>query len=140
MLKITNGCDLNSAIILPLWAFIKISWEGLCMIGQDQNDHLDMILLSVQKDHGASFRNWLLLMPKVVIRSTWSKMTICNLARFLNFLFGFLWFSELSNELGNVFKHCLPCYHGKVPFPLLNNLNAYGAYACILFNFDFYFS
>ena len=72
LLKITKWGDLYSDITLPLWAFIKIRWEGLCMIGQDQNDHLDMVLQTVQENHDARFRNWLLLMPKVVIRSTWS--------------------------------------------------------------------
>ena len=114
LLKFTSGGNLISDIRLPLWAFIKIIWESLCMIGQDQNDHLDMVLQSIQKYHGARFRNLLLLMLKVGIRLTWSNLTICNIWLSFYFLFGFLWFSELSNELGNVFKHSIPCYHGKV--------------------------
>ena len=35
------------------------------------------------------------------------------------FLFGFLLFSELSNELGNVFQHSIPCYHGKGDISLI---------------------
>ena len=58
LLKFTKWYDLNSDITLPLWAFIKIRWEGLCMIGQDHNDHLDMVLQGVQKDHGARFEKW----------------------------------------------------------------------------------
>ena len=36
------------------------------------------------------------------------------------FLFGFLLFSELSNEFGNVLQHSIPWYYGKVTFPSFN--------------------
>ena len=78
LLKITKWCDLNSDIRLPLYSFIKITRTCSCRICQYQNDHLDMVLHIMQENHDARFRNWLLLMPKVVIRSTWSNLTICN--------------------------------------------------------------
>ena len=90
LLKILKWSDLHFDITLPLWTFIKIRWEGLCMIGQDHTDYLDMVLQHMQENHDARLRDWLLLMPKVVIRLKWSNLTICNL---LSFEFFSFWFS-----------------------------------------------
>ena len=40
--------------------------------------HLDMVLLNVQENHDARFRDLLLMMLKVGIILILSKMTICN--------------------------------------------------------------
>ena len=48
------------------------------MIGQDKNDHLDMVLQSMQENHGSRFRKELLLMPKVGIMIIIPEMTICT--------------------------------------------------------------
>ena len=64
------------------------------MIGQDQNDHFDMVLQSMQKDLGAWFRKILAMMPKVGIMMKWSKMTICKIWLSLYFSFWFSLFSE----------------------------------------------
>ena len=57
LLKITCGLDLISVNTFPLCIFIISTWEGSCMIGQYQNDHFDMVLQTMQEDHGARFRN-----------------------------------------------------------------------------------
>ena len=59
-------------------------------------------------------------MFKVGITATWSKLTICKMAKFLISVFGFLWFSGLLNESRNVLKHFTPYYHGNVTFPSFN--------------------
>ena len=81
------GVDLNSDKRLPLWTFIPSIWKSLCMIGQHQNDHFDMVLQTMQKDHDARFSNKLPQMLKVGIRVIWSKMTICKIWLSLYFSF-----------------------------------------------------
>ena len=78
LVKIPKIEDLNSVNTFSLCILIKISWECFCMIGQDQNDHLDMVLQSMQQHHGARFRKELLLMPKVGIVIIIPEMTICT--------------------------------------------------------------
>jgi len=79
------------------------------MIGQHQNDHFDMVLQHMQKYYGAWFKKNFPQGSKVVIRLTWSKMTIAQIWLSFYFSFWFSLFSEWRDELGNVFKHSLPC-------------------------------
>ena len=81
--------SINRIKIIHFWDFIISIWLGFCMVGQPQNDHFDMVLQSMQKDHGAWFRNQLPQMLKVGIRMFWSKMTIC-ICGYFYFLFLFL--------------------------------------------------
>ena len=81
--------NLIYACRLPLGIFIVSIWESFCKVGQPQNDHFDVVLQSMQKDHGAWFKKNLPQMLKVGIRLTWSKMTICKLWLFLFYLFYF---------------------------------------------------
>ena len=90
LVKFKMWGDLNSVIRLPLCIFNLSIWKSFCMVGQHQNDHFDVVLQTMQKDHDAWFRKDLALMPKVGIMMFWSKMTICHLWLFLFFPFIFL--------------------------------------------------
>ena len=57
------------------------------MVGQHQNDHLDVVLQFMQKDQNVWFRKNLILMPKVGIMVIWSKMTICSQVVIFFFIF-----------------------------------------------------
>ena len=116
--KIIFEGDLNFACRCPLCTSIISIVKGFWKIGQNQNDHLDVLWQTRQKDLEVWFRKDSALVSKVGIRLTWSNMTICHFGYFyFSFLFLFCsvcvnlslaMFENLPNKINMVFdKICI---------------------------------
>ena len=50
--KFIFDVDLNFDCGCPLCIILISNWEGSCKMGQNQNDHLDIVLQTMQNDFG----------------------------------------------------------------------------------------